>query len=316
MQASFVRKLLVLCVAVAMSHSVRAQNASRIYIEPNGWSIGTNVGLSDLWGDIGTKSGIQHYTNSKYLGRVAFMGGLFGRYTVHPCFALRFAISYGSLYASDKWNYDLAVVAPNQGADAYQRYARAQNVRDFIYEGATLMELTPMRFNPESKIAHKRGQIYFAAGIGYFHFEPYSTVGTAATWVKTYPLSLEGQGFGDKFPKQFALWNLCIPMAVGWKWDLGEHLNLGIEYQYRKTFTDYLDGVSGKYISQNDFKQHLPPADATLAYNIADKSYFLGLSQPQAAGNLRGNPTNKDSYSTIQINFYYKISTATHEWWH
>src|SRR6185437_7315784 len=111
MQARFVRNILVLCLSMAICHVASAQNAARIYIEPNGWSIGTNAGLSDLFGDVGTQSAITHYTNSNYFKRVAFMGGMFGRYTVHPCFSIRMSLNYGSLYATDKWNYDLAVAA-------------------------------------------------------------------------------------------------------------------------------------------------------------------------------------------------------------
>jgi hypothetical protein len=316
MQARFTRNFLVFCMSLAISHIAVAQNASRIYIEPNGWSIGTNAGLSDLFGDIGTQSAVEHYTNSNYIKRVAFMGGMFGRYTVHPCFAIRLGLNYGSLFATDKWNYDLALAATNQGDDGYQRYARGQTVRDFIFEGSFLMELTPMRFNPESRGAHRRGQPYLGAGLAVFHFTPYTTVATATQWVKSYGYSLEGQGWGVGFPPAYSLYQLAIPLAFGYRWDLGQHLNLGIEYMYRMTFTDYLDGVSGKYISYDDFKAHLSPHDAQIAYEMADKGYFKGFEQPNAKGNLRGNPGNNDSYSTLSITFYYKILTNAREWWH
>ncbi|MCW3123473.1 MAG: hypothetical protein JWQ38_2965, partial [Flavipsychrobacter sp.] len=96
----------------------------------------------------------------------------------------------------------------------------------------------------------------------------------------------------------------------------GQHLNIGFEYTYRMTFTDYLDGVSGKYISKADFQNHLPAKDAGVAYEMADKAYFKGLAQPNVAGNMRGNPGNNDSYASLQITFYYKILTRTREWWH
>ncbi len=317
MQARFIRNLLVFCMSVAAGHAANAQNAARIYIEPNGWSIGTNAGLSDMFGDIGTQSAVDHYTNSNYIKRVAFMGGMFGRYTIHPALALKLSLNYGSLYASDKWNYDLAIVAKTQGDDGYQRYARGQNARDFIFEGSSVLEITPLRINPESKLAHRRGQPYVGVGFGYFHYTPYSTVGKGTRWVKTYDLSLEGQGFaGSTFPGKYSLWSMAVPLAIGYRWDLGEHLNVGIEYKYRMTFTDYLDGVSGKYISKKDFEKNLSPANAKTAYEIADKSYFYGLSLPDAAGNLRGNASNNDAYTTLMITFYYKILSRTREWWH
>lgn len=317
MQARFIRNLFVLCTGMAVSLTGFAQNASRIYIEPNGWSIGTTVGKSELWGDVGTQSLVDHFTNSKAFNHVAFMGGMFGRYTVHPCFALRFQLQYGSLYATDDWNYDLAKAASTIADDAYQRYARGQNARDFIFEGTFLMEFTPMRINPESKGAHRRGQPYLAAGLAYFHYTPYSTPSPNGPWVKTYNLDLEGQGWlGGNYPASYSLWQLGIPLGIGYRWDIGQHLNLGIEYMWRMTFTDYLDGVSGKYVGATAFDTHLNPHDAALAQQIADKGPDRGLEPPNAAGNLRGNPSNNDSYSTLSINFYYKILTKTHEWWH
>ena len=316
MRPRLIKYLLVLLISIAISSTINAQNASRIYIEPNGWSIGTDIGMTDLWGDVGTKSLMDHYANSKYFNKVTFMGGMFGRYTVHPCFALRFMFNYGSLYATDAWNYDKAKVATSQGLDAYQRYARGQNAKDIIYENTLLMEFTPFRINPESKGAHRRGQLFFAGGLSYFHFEPYSTVGASGVWVKTYDLHLEGQGFGAGYPPNYNRWQLGIPLAIGYRWDLGQHLNLGIEYMYRKTFTDYLDGVSGKYISPIEYQVKLSPKNASLATQVADKGYLTNLEAQNIAGNLRGNPSNNDAYSSITITFYYKVFSATHEWWH
>ena len=316
MRSRFIHFLFVLLISIAICHTVSAQNASRIYIEENGWSIGTNIGMTDLWGDVGTKSMMDHYSNSKYFDKVSFMGGMFGRYTVHPCFAIRFMFNYGSLYATDKWNLDKAKVAASQGVDAYQRYARNQDAKTIIFENSLLMEFTPFRTNPESKSSHRRGQIFLAGGVSYFHFEPYSTIGNTGTWVKTYDLHLEGQGFGAGYPPNYSRWALGVPLAIGYRWDIGQHLNLGIEYMYRMTFTDYLDGVSNKYVSPIEYQLKLSPKNAALAAQVADKGYLTNLEAPNTAGNLRGNPSNNDSYSTLTITFYYKVFSATHEWWH
>lgn len=317
MQARFIRNLLVLSMGLASAAlTANAQNASRIYVEPDGWSLGMSVGESDLWGDVGTKSVVDHYTNSKYFDKMAFIGGLYGRYTVHPCFAIRLGINYGTLYATDKWNYDKAKNSATQGTDAYQRYARSQNVKDDLFEGTVLFEFTPRRINPESRLAGKRGQPYIAAGFTYFHFVPYSTVGNSPTYVKIHDLDLEGQGFpGDGYPKQYKLWQPAVPLCIGYRWDVGQHLNIGIEYTYHITFTDYLDGVSGKYVSPAAYKKYLSAHDALIAEEVADKGQFTGLSGTNAPGNMRGNAGNKDSYSTITINIYYKVHNNTRSWW-
>ncbi len=316
MQARVIRNLVALSFCMATAYATSAQDAHRLYVEPDGWAIGMNIGLSDLWGNIGTASPIEHYSNSKYFDKITMMGGLFGRYNVHPGFGLRGQLNYGSLYATDKWNYDLAKKASTQGEDAYQRYARAQNVKDVMFEGTLLMELTPRRLNPEGKKAFKRGQPFIGLGISYFHFTPYSTIAASQTWVKTYDLHLEGQGFGPTYPKQYSLWAPAIPMVIGYRWDLGQHLNLGIEYMFRYTFLKYLDGVSGKYIDPTAFAAHLTPAQAKTAAEVADKGYWYGLEPQNAAGNMRGNSAFTDKYSTISITIYFKVATRTAKWWH
>ena len=315
MQARFFRNLLVFCFCIALSQTTSAQNASRIYVEPDGWSIGTDVGMTDLWGDVGTKSILAHYTNSKYTDKVCFMGGLFGRYTIHPALSVRMMFNYGVLYATDKWNYD-AVKGGGlaEGSDAVQRYLRAQNVKDQTFESTVLLELTPFRLNPESKAAHRRGQLVLGAGIGLFHFTPYSTVGNSTQYVKIHDLDLEGQGWGGDYPKQFSLWQPAIPLMLGYRWDIGQHLNLGLEFMYRYCFTDYLDGVSGKYVDPEAFYAHFTPTQAAQAAAVADKTPYFYNQAPNAAGNLRGTSGN-DSYSTITITFYYKIFNKTRVWW-
>ena len=316
MQARCNRNLFILCMCLVLTTGTKAQQASRIYIEPTGWSIGTQCGLSDLWGNVGTQSPIEHYINSKYFNKVTFMGGMFGRYTIHPAFALRGMLNYGSLFATDAWNYDLAKKNTTQGQDAYQRYARAQDAKDIVFESSLLMEVTPLRMNPESRLAHKRGQPYLELGVTYHHFTPYSTVAASPTWVQTYNLDLEGQGWGAGYPKAYKLWQFAIPLGLGYRWDLGQHLNLGLEWLWRKTFTPYLDGVSGPYIGNAAFQAHLSPSQAILAEQVESKSVYTGLSQPNTPGTLRGTEGFKDSYSTISIVFYYKVTSRNREWWH
>jgi hypothetical protein len=317
MQVRLTRYLLVLCIGMAMRFTAAAQiDAYRVYVEPNGWSVGTNFGMTDLWGDVGTKSLLSHYTNSKYFDKVAFMGGMFGRYSIHPCLSVRLGLNFGTLYATDKWNYDLAKKATSQGDDAVQRYLRSQDAKTYVQEGQVLFEFLPRRRNPQSRKAKKPGQPFIMAGLALFHFTPYSSVANSGRFVPIKDLHLEGQGFGDAYPKDFSLWQPAIPLGFGYRWDMGKHLNLGIEYLYRITFTDYLDGVSGKYIDPHLFKQHLSAGDAITAAQVADKQPYFNNELPNAPGNMRGNPGNKDGYSTITITFYYKVLTREREWWH
>ena len=315
MRAGYIRSLIIGAMAGIFTTAAYAQDASRIYIEPDGWSIGMNLGTTDMWGDVGTKTIPDHYSNSKYLDKVFAMGGMFGRYSIHPCLAVRFGLNYGTIYATDEWNYDKAQYATTQGADAYQRYARQQKSKSNIFESYVMMEFSPLRYNPESVRANRKGQVIFGLGLGYFHFTPKSTIGLGTKYVNIYDLHIEGDGFGSGFPPTYSLWQFCIPMSIGYRWDLGKHINLGVEFMYRKTFTDYLDGVSGKYIDKAEYAKHLSPSEAADAALIQDKAYYNNLAQPNVAGNIRGNSADKDAYSSINITLYYKVLSRVGKWW-
>lgn len=318
MQAKIIRILSVLCVAVMVNSVATAQKFRplRAYVQPDGWSIGVNIGTTDLWGDVGTKSPLDHYTNSKYFDKVSFMGGMFGRYSFHPSFNIRFGLNFGSAYATDAWNYDgVKAAGLIEGDDYTQRYLRSQDAKSTIIEGSFLLEFTPRRFNIRGK-AFKRRQPYIAAGVALFHYTPYSTIGKGPTFVKTYDLSLEGQGWeGGDYPELNSRWQPAFPLAIGYRWDLGDRLNLGIEYMYRMTMFDYLDGVSGNYISAFEFNQNMSEELALKAMQVADKTPYYNNALPNTPGTLRGNPSNNDAYSTFTITLSFKVPVRSSIYW-
>ena len=316
MQARFIRNLLVFCICISIAQTTNAQDASRIYVQPDGWSIGTDIGTTDLWGDVGTKSIIAHYTNSKYTNKMCFMGGLMGRYSIHPCLDVRFMLNYGTLYATDQWNYDQVKGSSilSESNDALERYLREQNAKDNVVEGTALFEFMPFRLNPESRSASRRGQLYIGAGVGIMHFTPYSSVANTPDYVNVYNLDLEGQGWGAGYPKQYSLWQPVIPLSIGYRWDIGKHLNLGFEFMYRYTFCKNLDGVTGNYVDPAAFYAHMSPSQAALAESVADKEQYFNNQSQNAAGNLAGSSVN-DSYSSFTITFCYKIFAAERKWW-
>jgi len=314
MRTKIIRNILTLCIsALVTPAAVKAQTAMRLDV-PDSWSLGVTTGMSDLWGDVGTKSVIDHYNNSSYSSNIHLMGGIFTRYSVCPAFAIRLSANFGTLYATDAWNKSEAEKAPTQNSDAFQRYERNQDAKDYVWEGNLLFEFNPLRLNPESKISHRSGQPFIFAGIGVFHYTPYSSLD--GQWIKINDLHLEGDGW--KFPGAPASINytqLCIPLGIGYKFDIGPHLNLGLEYMYRLTFTDYLDGVSGKYIDPKYFSENLSPEQAAQATALANKTNLIVENSGVGPGDYRGNPSNKDSYSTISIIFYYKVKNHHIPWY-
>jgi opacity protein-like surface antigen len=324
MRKKLVRSLLALSISAAALSATAQPAIPREYVETPGFSLGMNVGLADLWGDVGTQGPIDHYINGTYWDRPCFMGGLFIRYTPHPVWSARLAVNYGTLYATDQWNYDKAKKAKSIDEDAFQRYLRNQDIRANVWEGTLMLELAPLRFNSESRAANKRLQPFLMAGVGAFHFQPQSSLPDLATgkskWIDVHHLHLEGDGVTydeatPGFARKTNLWQVCVPVGAGLRWDLNEDMSLGIEYLYRFTTTDRLDNVSDEFASKEYFDAKLTPENAELAKRMYDKSYVIEPSIERKPWTKRGNKEVLDGYSTISISFIYKLKDNKIPWW-
>lgn len=323
MRKTFIRSIFTLCISAAVASTANAQlGHSKEYVEPPGWGIGMNIGLLDLWSDVGTKSIIDHYGNDKYWNKPTFMGGMFIRYSAHPALAFRLGGNYGTLYANDNWNETKAKKAASPDDDAYQRYLRNQSIRANTWEASLLLEITPRRFNYESQGAKKRFQPYLLLGVAYFHFKPQAKYidkdKNDRGYVDLYDLNVEGNGlpselYKDSQPK-YSLWQVAVPVGLGVRWDIGRRLSLGIEYLYRVTFTDQLDNVSGKYVDPSIYAAG--SSHPTLSAEMADKSWLIDPTMRHAPGENRGNASNKDAYSTFGLTLIFKVPSKKTPWWY
>src|SRR6185437_5882670 len=115
MRKKFIRNILTICVLFAAIPELEAQEP--VNIEPHGFALGFNFGMTDLWGNVGTQSILDHYYNKTYWGNTHYMGGLYARYCIHPALAVRLGASYATLYATDDWNYAQAIKSTNMGTD-------------------------------------------------------------------------------------------------------------------------------------------------------------------------------------------------------
>jgi len=119
------------------------------------------------------------------------------------------------------------------------------------------------------------------------------------SWVALQPLATEGYEY-----KKIVM---NIPMGAGFYFTFNKQHRLGFEMNYRKTFTDYIDDISGNY-----------PADPGDAYTeglilrttelpkqtIADSK---GAALSHTWGNKRGDNKHKDSYLSMSLTYSYVI---------
>ncbi len=319
-----------LSVPSGAQHQYDFGNPDIPYIEQRGFSLGLTLGQTDLWGDVGTKSVLDHYFNPEYTGDVfgnmRFMGSLFVRYTYVPGVSFRWGVGFGSLYATDRWNKEKALKATVVGDDYYQRYLRNLDAKTNIWESSLLFEFSPFRVSnwEFGKLTKSRVQPYFLLGVAGFYFNPRGTNVNLETGiekdVQLQPLRTEGQGFTSpvkSFPQGYNLFSYAGVGGIGLKFDIGKALALGLEYQLRYTFTDYLDDVSGAYVDPLD--QEIAFMDKqgrkVMAQKMADRSNEIIPGYKHLPGAMRGDPNNKDMYSSVSIMFFWKIDKRASPWW-
>ena len=138
---------------------------------------------------------------------------------------------------------------------------------------------------------------YVFAGIGVFHFNP-STKDSAGHKTFLKPLSTEGEGFTAGV-NNYKLMQLSVPLGLGAEYSLNEDMRLGLEFGYRKTFTDYIDDVSTVYVDE----KALLNARGQTAVDLAWRGDEKGGGPYPAAAYPRGNSNHKDGYYYVALTF-------------
>jgi hypothetical protein len=212
------------------------------------------------------------------LSQTKLMGSIGARYDVSEHLTARSYLTLASLKADDK-----------KGTAAMQ--LRNLNFQTKLFD----WELTE-QYNFFS-LNDRWWTPYIFGGVGIYHFNPY-TKDADDNKVFLNPLSTEGQGFNQDV-KEYKLTQFSIPLGIGIDYPLNEDMRLGIEFGYRKIFTDYLDDVSGTYIDQ----QSLFNARGQTAVELAWRGDEVGAGSYPAAGTPRGNNNQKDGYYYIAITY-------------
>jgi hypothetical protein len=173
------------------------------------------------------------------------------------------------------------------------------------------------------KGAYARFQPYLMVGFGGMYFNPRGTLYTdfkkgTKQWVDLRPLRTEGQGF-DKvgYPEMYSRYSMIVPAGVGFRFDLGPRTSIGLEYMLRYTFTDYLDDVSGKYVDPLRFDIAFlnEGYKADQAKQMQDRTPEFSPGTKNVPGTYRGDPSTMDLYSTVSVNFYWRLFKKSSPWW-
>lgn len=291
------KRMLLLFICFMMLSTTYSQ--AFLFGEKIKWEVGFNFGPSFFLGDLGGNTGKgTNDIKDMNLEFTKMMKGVF--VTMYPknWVGLRIAADATYLEGSDD-------IINTTGLDELWRKQRNLDFKTTILEGYVALEFFPtLLFRKESEYEPKL-RPYGLAGIGVFHFNPKGSLTDAAgnkTWYFLHPLRLEGQGMPEyPYSKPYKLTQINIPVGAGLKYYVSDRINLSAELLYRKTFTDYIDDVSAKYIDPNNYTKYLSTQNASLAYKLSDKS--IGIIYPgmtrYPAGTQRGDTKNGDTYFSI-----------------
>jgi hypothetical protein len=150
--------------------------------------------------------------------------------------------------------------------------------------------------------------LYVFGGIGAFYFNPKAKY--QGTWVALRPLCTEGQGIIPG-KKKYSPINFSIPLGVGYKVTVNQQWAFGLEFNFRKTFTDYLDDVSSTYVDNGTLYSTKGPIAAAVADpNQGNFPVQLDGSGKSKEGMQRGDIKQKDAYMTLMLTFGYYLKSS------
>jgi hypothetical protein len=170
-----------------------------------------------------------------------------------------------------------------------------------ILELSLLAEFHPLAWYAYNNgLEQPRCSPYVLGGIGLFTFDPKAKLNN--NWLSLNDLHTEGQGFIQyRERRPYKLTQCNMPLGLGVKYEVSALLNARLEIVHRLLFTDYLDDVSSSYINPEAFYTNLPPTQAALAAQLADRRRPANHSTGNRGGERRGNPGKKDAYFSAQV---------------
>ncbi len=229
------------------------------------FELGILAGASNYMGDLAPSN---FWTS---FGETHASVGVFGRYNINNWVAVKGNFQYGRISAHDSNSKDIGRLRRNLSFQS--------DIMEFGIQGEiNILGYQP--YNLERVISP-----YVFVGIAMFKFNPKAEYQNE--WYDLQPLGTEGQG--QNGVAKYSLTQFAVPVGFGLKYAINDMWNIGLEFGMRKTFTDYLDDVSGNY-----------PDLSTLDGIAAELSWrgdeYDPDANPPSTDWVRGDSGDKDWY--------------------
>jgi hypothetical protein len=247
--------------------------------------LGIELGVSRYKGELSP-----HLIDTKFLH---FAGGIFYRHNWTRHWGYRAEINYGKISGDDK-----------QLQNEFEKI-RNLNFYSTIWDGTFVFEFN--FFPYENGHPDYPFTPYIFSGLSIFHFNPKSDWNGQTYELQ--PLGTEGQGL-DGNPDFYHRVVMALPIGGGIKFNVGA-IGFALQVSARRTYTTYLDDVSGTYPNMT----HLLAARGPAAVHFSDPSVYgdtIAKFYPTLTSKQRGNGTN-DWYVFGTINISVRLNSFIKE---
>jgi hypothetical protein len=247
---------------------------------------GVSIGRSVYWGDLNAPDFSKNIANN---GGTAL--DLFLKRNFNTQFGGRLSILIGKLQGSDA----------NSPVDGNRE--RNLSFKSNIFELAVTGEYYLFGFDPFTN--EKPFSPYGTLGIGALYFNPKTIY--KGTEYELQPLGTEGQGLPN-YGKKYSKYALVVPFGAGAVLKVNRSFDVSFDIIARRTFTDFIDDVSGNYVNYDELKNS---ANGPLAAALGDRTgEYLNLSTPfnRKTGEQRGGAKVKDWYFTAMVRLAFTLA--------
>ena len=250
------------------------------------------IRISPASSELGIFLGVSYYTGDLN------PGGHFNRFT-RPAGGGLYRINFNPRFSAKA----IASLGMIEGDDAYslndEHRNRNLSFRSNLFEFAVEGEFNFLPYSTgKKKFAITTPYVFWGAAV--YHFNPQALY--QGRWYNLQPIGTEGQGSTFSNEKSYSLTQFSIPFGVGLKINTAKSVGINFEYGIRKTFTDYLDDVSGTYANPALLENDKGPVAAALS----DKS--LKQEKGGNSGRQRGNSYTKDWYYFVGVLITFKLN--------
>lgn len=296
------KKLLTLTLTLALAAVLADQASAQQFSKRKQYnSVGLSLNAMNYFGDVVPKPSI---TSLRFAATRPNIGLSFTR-RFAPRISARAALAYGRISGDDF-----------KAADATDPDAKFRNNRNMSFRN-DIVELSAVGIfdlieNRNNYMKRPDFVPYVFAGVSVYHHNPKGLVGAGGVsgtpyglsdgnWVALQPLGTEGQRYNGE--GTYSLWQFSIPFGGGVRYKLNKSFDLGLEIGWRKTFTDYLDDVSGNYA--NGGKLESGAAQYFGGGNVRNTVDFPNFN---AEGQMRGKSNEKDWYIVTGLTLNYILT--------